>query len=243
MKLRILGAAPGMPTPGLHHAAVAVHACVRTFLLDAGEGVSNRLKQTYLDGEALDFVAVSHYHPDHVAGLFMLLQMLKLQHRRKPLDLYLPERVEDMGEILRMFYTFPAQLKFPLRMLPMEELHTNEPCVLPVASDHMQGYRDIVRQQAMPNACKAWSFVVSEQDRRAIYTADIQSLEPLQPHLGGTNLLIIDALHPPATEIAALGAGGITRIVLTHGLAKGLGTLPEQQATFEIADETLDYDV
>ncbi|MCD4829249.1 MAG: MBL fold metallo-hydrolase [Candidatus Cloacimonetes bacterium] len=244
MNIHILGAATGMPTLGLHHAAVAVYAADRTFLLDVGEGVSKQLMRTGLDGEALDFVAVSHYHPDHLSGLFMLLQMLKLQRRRKPLDVYLPEREDDMAAILRMFYTFPETMGFELRLLPMETLHDNEPFLTPLPSDHLHCFYDAyVEKQGLSNPCLSWSFMVEKDGRRAIYTADVQKIEALEPYLDGSDMLIIDALHPSADVIMALAERKIARIVLTHGLSSAIKPLMNNNPAFEIANESTDYTV
>lgn len=243
MKVRILGAAPGMPTPGLHHAAVAAQACGKRFLLDAGEGVSAQLMAAGLDGEALDFVAISHYHPDHVAGLPMLVQMLYLQRRSRPLPVYLPEREADMNALLDMMYTFSGRLGFSLEWLPMERLHEQQPFINAVPSAHLETYGAYIAQHGLANPMRAWSFVVEEAGKRFIYTADIPHFDGLAHWLTNADLLVTDALHPAAGAVLALAGRNIGKIVLTHGISSELQSAMQSSHRLETAHETTEYTV
>ena len=72
-----------------------------------------------------------------------------------------------------------------------------------------------------------------------IYTSDILTLGSLGTHLLGTNILIVDALHPRAEDIFSLCEDEIDRIILTHGLSGDLKKIlkARKNCIFEIADE------
>ncbi|MBC8384908.1 MAG: MBL fold metallo-hydrolase, partial [Candidatus Cloacimonetes bacterium] len=78
MNIRILGSASGLPTPGKNHSAVYVHSNDSNILFDCGEGTAKQLLRYKLDHNHLDAIVISHFHPDHISGLYMVLQMLYL---------------------------------------------------------------------------------------------------------------------------------------------------------------------
>ena len=94
MRFIILGSGPGIPQMDKNLSSIYVQTEHANLLLDCGDGCAKRLLQLGKSGDHLDAVLISHYHPDHIAGIFMLLQMLYLQDRRKALTIYVPERPE-----------------------------------------------------------------------------------------------------------------------------------------------------
>ena len=63
MKIRILGSAPGIPVPGKNHSALWFYTHGKNILVDCGEGISQQLMKYDLDGDVIDYVIISHYHP------------------------------------------------------------------------------------------------------------------------------------------------------------------------------------
>ncbi len=243
MKIRILGSASGIPTPGKHHSALWFYTHGKNILIDCGEGISQQLMKYELDADVIDYVIISHYHPDHVSGFFMMIQMMYLQQRVKNLTVFLPERVKDFLETMHMFYTIPDKFHFSIFLKPMEELNQELPFITPIESDHLQSYASVIREKHLTNEMKSFSFVLEEEeedrDKKVIYTSDILKLNSLGIRLIETDILIVDALHPKAEEVYALREDEIDRIILTHGLSKDLKQLlkTRENQVFEIADE------
>ena len=243
MKIRILGSAPGIPVPDKNHSALWFYTHGKNILIDCGEGVSQQLMKYELDGDVIDYVIISHYHPDHVAGFFMLIQMMYLQHRVKNLTVFLPERVKDFIDTMHMFYTIPEKFHFSIFFKPMEELSETLPFMTPLESDHLQSYAKVVRDKHLANEMKSFSFVMEEEeiefDKKVIYTSDILKLTSLGNHLVRTDILIVDGLHPKAEDLYALREDEIARIILTHGVSQELQKMLKERENeiFEIADE------
>lgn len=74
MKLTVLGAGTCVPYPGLSPSGYLVQIGTQSILMDAGPGTITRLAAQGLSYKELDFVLISHLHPDHVLDLFTLLQ-------------------------------------------------------------------------------------------------------------------------------------------------------------------------
>ena len=87
MNLTILGSASGLPEANRAHAALALHDENSILLLDAGEGACSALLRAKLDPLKLKKIYITHTHPDHCVGLFMILQYLHMKKCRRWLDI------------------------------------------------------------------------------------------------------------------------------------------------------------
>ena len=236
MFIRILGSAPGLPIPGKSNASIFVKIHGKNILLDCGEGTSQKLLSENLIKDALDDILISHFHPDHISGIFMVVQMLYLQGRTKPLNVYLPERVEEFSKIFELFYTFAERLTYKLNLMPIEQIEKDVPFIKILPSCHLLSYKDVVKKRNLPNKMKNFSFYLEENGKTAIYTADIGSLKYIKPFLKNLDLLIIDAFHIKADDILSLHRFTNARIILNHGLSEELKNSPKL-SEFELADE------
>ena len=236
MKIKILGSAPGLPTLGKSNSLIWLRIADKNVLLDCGEGASQRLLQNNLIKDSIDLVLISHLHPDHVSGIFMMIQMFYLQGRTKPLNIYLPERVKDFAALLEMFYTFADRLTYKVNFLPIENAN-KECCALTlIDSDHLISYKDVISKYNIPNTMQAYSFLFTENNKRFIYSADISDTKKIEPYLDNTDLLVVDAFHVTAKEIIALPQKTKGRIILNHGLSDELKKIIDS-LEFELADE------
>ena len=242
MKLKILGSASGMPTIGKNHAAVWLSFSGKNILFDCGEGTSKQLMRNNLDGEVLDAIAISHFHPDHSAGIFMLLQMFYLQKRKKPLAIFLPERVKEFPKMMEYFYTFPQKMSFPLHIYQMTKIGKIFPEIEVIPNDHLESYRAFVAENDLPNELKSFSFFVTAENHKVLYTSDFAGFDDLQDYIFRSELVILDAYHPEAEETIEIIKKSDTRFILTHGLSEplkaNLKELPKNR--YEIADEKLE---
>ncbi|HOH47685.1 MAG TPA: MBL fold metallo-hydrolase [Candidatus Cloacimonadota bacterium] len=222
MQFVILGTGPGIPQLDKHLSSLYVKTEELAILIDCGEGVSREILRRGLSGDHLDIIVITHYHPDHVSGLFMLMQMLYLEHRTKPLELYLPECPEFIENALRQMYTFKEKFKFPLSIRLIDELHRVHPGFDAMISDHLWGYRPQIESLGLSNQMKSWSIKVSENERSLLYSSDLSSVDSIAALLPGTHTMIVDALHPSAAQILSLENLGMKRILLTHGVSEDL---------------------
>ncbi len=239
MEIRILGAGSGMPDKDLHSSSVLVQSEGKTFLLDCGDGCSYSLTKLDLDPDALDAVIITHYHPDHVAGVFLLIQMLYLAGREKVLPIYLPEREQDFGDVLKMFYTFSEKFNFELRLKPMTSLTEDYPQMRYALNDHLQGYGEIIAKHALKNRQCAFSIRINSKAGDFVYSSDISSTDSIADFVEGAHTLLLDAGHPVAEQVWKMADRGLKRILLTHRpneqIRQALAQKPDNQ--FEEARE------
>jgi ribonuclease BN (tRNA processing enzyme) len=216
MDIRVLGAGSGMPSAALNCSAILVQANGQNFLLDCGEGVSKSLPLVNPNPDFLDAIIITHYHPDHVGGIFLLLQMLYLGKRSKAMTLFLPEREDDFRGILQMFYTFPEKFGFRLDLQPMEQLGTYFPQLTCMQNDHLTGYTEIIRKNQLTNRQKAYSIRINSPEGDFVYSSDISTTDSIWHLLQGAHTLLVDAGHPEAEQILKLKQLGLKLVLMTH---------------------------
>ena len=88
------------------------------YLVDAGEGVQQRMFRAGINPLRLRGVFISHLHGDHVFGLFPLLSTLGLYGRQMPLTVYAPR---PFGEILEAHLRyFDSQLPYTVEWVEVD---------------------------------------------------------------------------------------------------------------------------
>ncbi|MGC9362542.1 MAG: MBL fold metallo-hydrolase [Candidatus Syntrophosphaera sp.] len=245
MRFILLGTASGMPELTKSSSSLYVETRGKNLLFDCGEGTSQKLLKHHLDGDTLDALFISHYHPDHVSGLFTLLQMLQLQKRGKPLQLFLPERPAAMVEALEFLYVFPKRFPFPLQIheCSQAELHHEE--VVAAVTDHLFNYEDFLEANQLPNQMNSYAFKITSGEGNLVYTSDIATTDQIMPIIRDSHTVIADALHPEPEQILKLQYAGVRRVLLTHGISDELSRIlsEEKPPMFEFAIEDHEYSI
>ena len=173
----------------------------------------------------------------------MLLQMLKIQKREKPLQLFLPERPAALVETLQFLYTFIQKFTFPLHILDCEESELYYEEVNVALTDHLLEYEDLVNESKLPNLLHSYAFRISGPEGSLAYTSDINKVESVQFLIRNCHTVIIDAQHPEADQIIRLQYSGIKRVLLTHGISPTLQAFLFENPIdmFEFAQEDITY--
>jgi ribonuclease Z len=103
----------------------------RMVLVDSVSNPVLRLEQAGLDFNDLTDLIVTHFHPDHVSGLPLLLMDMWLMGRRKPLNIYGLHYTLDRVEDLMGFYNWadwPNFFPVAFYRLPSSEMTTVLDC-------------------------------------------------------------------------------------------------------------------
>jgi len=115
----ILGSSDAFCSGGHAHVAYLVETGVSSFLLDCGPTLLMSMKQRGFSTAALDFVAISHLHGDHFAGLpFLILEYMYEQPRERPFVIVGPPGIEARAWTL--FQTLYSDLSRDTVPFPLE---------------------------------------------------------------------------------------------------------------------------
>ncbi|MEM8598906.1 MAG: ribonuclease Z [Bacteroidota bacterium] len=108
-----LGTASAIPTRGRHLSATALRREGEMLLFDCGEGTQFRLLEGGLKRSRLDAVFLTHFHGDHLYGLFGLLTTMALLGRTDALTVVAPEGLPTILDAVPGLQ--PHQLPYPIR--------------------------------------------------------------------------------------------------------------------------------
>ncbi len=219
MRLTTIGTGTAAPHPTRVAAAHLVQAGRVNLLLDCGAGTVHRMASLGVEWQAITHVALTHFHPDHISDLVMLLMGWRwgqLPPRSEPATIYGPVGLGALIEQLAAVYG--SWLPAPGYPLTIREMTAFEIIRLP----------DDVTLSALPvpHTAESMAYSVSQGATRLVYTGDTGVHEPLGDWAAGCDLLLAECSLPEAMaipehltprqagELAARAAAG--RLVLTH---------------------------
>jgi ribonuclease BN (tRNA processing enzyme) len=237
MKLTITGSGSGKPAPGKNLSSIILEYKQHLLLLDCGEPVARIIAERHLDVDEIETIVITHFHPDHSSGIYMLLQLFEIRKRTRKLRLYLPESIELFQASLAMYYLFMEKFPFILEILPIKRLGETYSWLSIIENDHLQRYRKFISTSDSSNEMCSCSILI-RAEQNVLYTSDIESLKPIKTALELADLIIIDALHPSPDDLWGLVRAG-KKIVLTHGLHPQLA---EKLAADRMANAIIAYD-
>ena len=212
-----LGTGSGYAARGRGGPAHLVRVKQHDLLLDCGEGVSGWIVDLGL-AAILPVICISHLHPDHVSGLFVLLQNMKLQGRNQDLTIYLPEAgIEPLQSMLRGLYLdfTPANAPFHIFYKPIgagELFRTPDYILTAWESDHFD--KDI---QLGRTPRPAFGFTIDTAYGRLVYTGDVASESPFAAQLNPQTTLVCESTHvDPRNVLNSAEKAGVKRVVFVH---------------------------
>jgi ribonuclease BN (tRNA processing enzyme) len=189
-----------------------------SIVLDLGSGALGAL-QRHLPPYAVDAVLLSHLHVDHcidACGLYVMMRYVPGGPGRGPVPMWGPP---GTGAHLARAYGSPDTENL-LGAFEFHDLHHLEPFTIgpfgisPVRVNH---------------PVEAFGFRVSADGRVLAYTGDTDTCPELTPLMTGADLVLADCafvdgrdevrdvhLSGSRAARAALDAGGVRRLVLTH---------------------------
>ena len=124
-KVVILGTSNAIPTSEHENTHMVIIGKERMVLVDCVSNPVLRLEQAGLDFNDLTDLVLTHFHPDHVSGVPLLLMDMWLMGRRKPLNIYGLHHTLDRLEGLMGFYgwaDWPNFFPVAFCRLPAQEM-------------------------------------------------------------------------------------------------------------------------
>jgi len=127
MELIILGSGTSVPHPERASPSIALFIDDQFLLIDIGPGTLRQLAITGLQFEDIDYVCISHFHPDHTADLihfFFATRYPPILSKRKPFTIVAPKGFNQFLTLLKRPYG--NWLDLPDGLMKIEELSTRE---------------------------------------------------------------------------------------------------------------------
>jgi len=219
--LTCFGVGDGWPCADRNHSAFLYRFGKTSLLMDAGEPVSRAYQASGLSYDAVDAVFLSHLHADHFAGLFMLLQGMWLEHRRKDLTIHLPgPAIRPLRAMLKAATICEQLLAFRLRFQPLraaKPVRVGDAEATAFPNTHLGGLQEkcgAKRGRKLVSYC----FLIEGGGVRVGHSSDLGRPDDLSPLLAKPlDLLVCELAHFTAEEICAYLRGrDIRRVVFVH---------------------------
>ena len=214
--LVILGTANAIPDADHDNTHLAVVGEGGVVLVDCGGSPMLRLRQAGIDPASITDLIATHFHPDHVAGIPLLLMSLWLMGRQAPLRIYglhhCLERLEDMMGFYQ-WHNWPGFFPVAFHRLPEREgfVVLERPDLRVLASP----VRHLVPTIAL-------RFEGSPSGRSVCYSSDTEPCRALTALASGCDVLLHEASggelgHSSATQAGeAATQAGVRRLLLIH---------------------------
>ena len=242
--LSCFGVADGWPSAGRNHSAFLYQFENESFLMDCGDSTTRTYKAAGLSWDLIDHIFISHLHFDHVGGLFMFIQGLWLEGRKKELWIHAPaDGIEPIRQLLRAACIFDEVLPFRLvfkTLQPQQAIAWSDLRLTPFHTSHLAGFQQSF-QSVYPQRYEAFSFLIERGPLRIGHSADIGAPEDLLPLVEhGLDLLVCELAHVPAESLFRfLQDKAIQRFVFIHLTQEWVEKLKEIQ---ELAGQILGPD-
>lgn len=219
LELTILGSASGMPEPNRCHAAIALQREDNLWLLDAGEGVSSALLRWKLNPEMLKGIYITHLHPDHCVGFFMVLQYLHIREWTGQVDIYIPGgAIDTFQKFMDQLYLVQGVICPNYELRPLEDNHrlATDLVLETYPTKHLQRWDEL----AIPGIeTRAFAFRVTNAGKSIFYSGDIDSVADLEPYLNRGEVVILESAHIDYDAVLRMAVElELKRLILTHAL-------------------------
>lgn len=194
MRVTTVGTGTAAPHPLRVASAHLVDIDTVHLLLDCGAGAVHRMAALQLDWQRITHVAITHFHPDHVADFVMLVMAWRwgqLPARSAPVTVYGP--IGTGGFLEHLAGVYGAWLLAPGFPLTIRELGPDEVVRLP---DNVE-----LSVQAVPHTAESVAYSVRQGATRLVYTGDTGYDDALADWATGCTMLLAECSLPDAMAI------------------------------------------
>jgi len=218
MEVIVIGSGTAVPSLRRGSPALGIRAGEKVLLLDLGPGTLRAMLRYGLNFNDIDFLCLSHHHPDHVADLvaFLFASRYGLGYtRREPVHLLAARGFEDFHR--RLQDVWGEWVEPPPGLLLVTELATD-------GEDGRTIGEITIRTAPVQHLPTSLAFRVEHAGRSVVYSGDTDWSDRLIDLARGSDLLIVEAANPwkvpghltPAEAGRLAARAGVPRLLLTH---------------------------
>ena len=218
MELTVIGSGTGVPSLRRGSPCLAVKAACRLLVLDLGAGSLRALLRHGLNFSAIDVLALTHLHPDHVGDLvpFLFATRYSLGYTRtEPFRLLAARGFARFHGLLKE--AFAGWVEPPPGLMDLKEL-------APDAFDEVRDQDVVIKSAPTNHTAGSLAYRVEARGRSLVYSGDTDVSDSLVDLAKNADLLVLEAANPfkvqghlTPTEAGRLAAqAGVRRLLLTH---------------------------
>lgn len=214
MRLTTIGTGTVAPHPRRVCAAHLVEAADVRLLLDCGHAAVHRMAALGIAWERITHVAITHFHPDHIGDLPLLLMAWRygtLPPRTAPVTLYGPPGTRQLVE--RLTAAYGEWLGSPEYGLAVDEIE-------PDGSRDLGGVTLTARK--VPHSVESVAYSVDALGGRLVYTGDTAFDSGLAEWAKGVDVLLAECSLPAEmalpTHLTPEQCGELARLVAPRRL-------------------------
>jgi len=218
MELTVIGSGTGVPSRRRGSPCLALKAAGRLLVMDLGAGSLRSLLRYGLDFSAIDVLALSHLHPDHVGDLipFLFATRYSLGYtRREPFRLLAARGFGRFHQ--QLMEAFAGWVEPPPGLMDLRELDPDGP-------DAVRDPDLVIKSAPTNHTAGSLAFRVEAEGRSLVYSGDTDVSESLVDLARGVDLLVLEAANPfkvpghltPAEAGRLAAQAGAARLMLTH---------------------------
>ncbi len=214
-ELIVLGSSNAIPTPGHENTHFIILGRERNVLVDCASNPIVRLEQAGVPLDSINDVILTHFHPDHVSGVPLLLMDLWLLGRHAPLNIYgLDFTLERLKTLMDLYSWSQWPDFFPVNFLRIPDdkmavvLDASDMCIYASQVEHF-----------LPNVGLRFEF--KAEDKVLAYSCDTEPCSSVVQLASGADILLHEAagLYPghssaaQAAEIARQAEVGMLYLI------------------------------
>lgn len=232
MQLTLLGTGCPQVDCDRYGPANLVRSGGRSFLVDCGSGVTQRLLGAGSNGAALDAVFLTHLHSDHVVDLFQLVISSWHQGRDRPQRVFGPKGTQRMVDAMLAMWKPEyeqriAHEKRPsTRALEIDVVEFDEGVLW--EQDGVRIGAVAVRHQPVKFA---YGFIFEAEGRRLVFSGDTAYCPELIAAGQGADVLVHECfLHGAMKVTPGRTAEGLAAVASYHTLSHEVGKVASAMA-------------
>ncbi len=196
MELIILGSGTSIPLNHRASPSLALLIDGQLMLFDVGPDTLRQLTKAGLKHEDITRIFITHFHPDHTAGLIHFLFTTKNPSILKKREPFVVAGARGLkGLIDRLQGAYKDWLNLPAELLKIEEIDERQRNVI-----NYPGFR--ITAQPVNHTPHSLAYRVEDQNGRSfVYSGDSGFCEGLVDVAVDTDLLVLESSFPDGKEI------------------------------------------